>query len=100
MSEISTDLSNEDYIELLKEMKVALSEKQENDERNDVVQYLKGIVSQESGSDTNNKANNVDDNTSDHDYDTCPCHLSQSLQYAANLIESKHVMIPLIKKIA
>ena len=92
MSEISTNLSNKDYIELLKETKVALSERNESEERSEVVEHLKSFVSTEN---SDNHKNHDDKNV---EVDTCACHLPQSLQYAANLIETIHVMIPLIKK--
>ena len=39
---------------------------------------------------------NVDDN---HDIENCSCHLPEHLNYVVNLIESKDVLIPLIKKL-
>ena len=36
--------------------------------------------------------------TDTHDNNTCACHLPQSLQYAADLIHNKDVLVPLTKK--
>ena len=81
----------------MKATKVALSERNESEERKEGVEHLKSFVSTEnSDNHKDHDDKNVEEDTSDHDYETCACHLPQSLQYAANLIETKHVMIPLI----